>query len=214
MLHRSQVTLFRWRDTLAVVLLHQQSAGLQGWARVCPARARVAALSASLSSRWTVEWESLPHCCNPTACFHINRHKFGLFHSWHRSGFTLITILWIYVSWRLSFLLHYTKSDYFLGHVQIHRSRANKKKKPSLSLISVKREFDMEEIPDYLRSSVQFGFIYMVQILNNSYFKVIYIVKILQYYREDVDRWSFLSISWQQWGGKTTRWEKRQKKGA
>lgn len=90
----------------------------------------VAALSASLSSRWTVEWESLPHCCNPTACFHINTHKFGLFHSWHRSGFTLITILWIYVSWklRLSFLLHYAKSDYFLGHVQIHRSRANKKK--------------------------------------------------------------------------------------
>lgn len=40
MLHRSQVTLFRWRDTLAVVLLHQQSAGLQGWACVC-ARARV-----------------------------------------------------------------------------------------------------------------------------------------------------------------------------
>lgn len=52
----------------------------------------------------------------------------------------------------------------------------------------------------------------MVQILNNSYVKVIYIVKILQYYREDVDRWSFLSSSWQQWGGKTTRWEKRQKK--
>lgn len=89
-----------------------------------------------------------------------------------------------------------------------------KKKESSLSLISVKREFDMEEIPDYLRSSVQFGFIYMVQILNSSYVKVIYIVKILQYYREDVDRWSFLSSSWQQWGGKTTRWEKRQKKGA
>lgn len=50
-------------------------------------------------------------------------------------------------------------------------------------MISVKREFDMEEIPDYLWSSVQFGFIYMVQILNNSYVKVIYIVKILQYYR-------------------------------
>lgn len=35
MLHHSvalhaQVTLFRWRDTLAAVLLHQQSAGLQG----------------------------------------------------------------------------------------------------------------------------------------------------------------------------------------
>lgn len=96
----------------------------------------VAALSASLSSRWTVEWESLPHCYNPTACFHVNTHKFGLFHSWHRSGFTLITILWIYVSWklsfklRLSFLLHYAKSDYFLGHVQIHRSRANKKRSP------------------------------------------------------------------------------------
>lgn len=105
MLHRSQVTLFRWRDTLAVVLLHQQSAGLQGWACVCAcARVCVAALSASLSSRWTVEWESLPHCCNPTACFHINTHKFGLFHSWHRSGFTLITILWIYVSWKLRYL--------------------------------------------------------------------------------------------------------------